>query len=229
MPDHDVFGLRIGSSVSTAASLAARLIGTTMGELIDATGDTQYNIFKRLEAKGHLVRREEAGRGMRIWLKHGSANSTTNGASGAVEDDLSEEAPEPISSDASREVARCTLSLERDLQHALRGRLDQLEPGLMAVDGGREESGFRDITAKDQAGNTVIIELKAVKAGPEAVTQLLAYMGEVSPATNPPGLRGILVAPDFQAKALAAASMVPNIALKRYVIHLTFETAGIVA
>ena len=228
LPDRDVFGLRIGSSVSTAASLAARLIGTTMGELIDATGDTQYNIFKRLEAKGHLVRREGAGRGMRIWLKHRDANFTTNVASGAVEDDLIPRGSEPISSDASREVARCTLSLERDLQHALRGRLDQLEPGLMAVDGGRE-NGFRDITAKDQAGNTVIIELKAGKAGPEAVTQLLAYMGEVRTATNPPGLRGILVAPDFQAKALAAASMVPNIALKRYVIHLSFETTGIVA
>ena len=118
-----------------------------MGELIDATGDTQYNVFKRLEAKGHPVRRDGAGRGMRIWLKHRNAK---DGSSGVVEDDLPEEASEPTFS----EVERCTLSLERDLQRAVRNSLDRLEPGLVATDGGRE-NGFRDITANDQAGNIV--------------------------------------------------------------------------
>jgi hypothetical protein len=220
MPDLDAFGLRTGTSVSKAASLAARPSGATMGELIDATGDTQYNIFKRLEAKGHSIRRDGAGRGMRIWLKHKDEKVATQDA-GLAESDLQEEtALESV----SPEVERWTLSLERDLQRALRGSLDQLEPGLVAVDNGRED-GFRDITAKDAAGNIVVIELKASKTGPEAVAQLLAYMGELKAATNPSGLRGILVAPDFQTKALAAASIVPNIALKRYIFHLTFENA----
>ena len=74
--------------------------------------------------------------------------------------------------------------------------------------------GLHPPTAKDQAGNTVVIELKPGKAGKNAVAQLLAYMGEVKAAQNPSGLRGILVAYDFQANAVAAASVVPNIALK---------------
>jgi RecB family endonuclease NucS len=98
----------------------------------------------------------------------------------------------------------------------------------VAIDCGLED-GFRDITAKDLAGNTVVIELKAGKAGRDTVCQLLVYMGEVKAAQNPCGLRGILVARDFQATARAAASVVPTIALKRYNFidrdHLTFETA----
>ena len=35
-------------------------------------------------------------------------------------------------------------------------------------------------------------------------------------AQNPSGLRGILVADDFQANAVAIASVIPDIALKRY-------------
>lgn len=69
MTDRDEFGLRMGTNVSKAAHLAARPNGTTMGELIDATGDTQYNIFRRLEAKGYSVRRDGNGRAMRIWLR----------------------------------------------------------------------------------------------------------------------------------------------------------------
>lgn len=223
MTERDNFGLPSGSNVSEAARLAARPSGATMGEIIDATGDTQYNVFKRLESKGYLVRREGTGRGMRIWLQHreNAAGEPISEGGSVFDDDLEQQAAsEPISS----EVERWTLSLERDLQRALRGSLDQLEPGLVAVDGGRED-GFRDITAKDQAGNIVVIELKASKAGPEAVTQLLAYMGEVKAVQNPSGLRGILIAPDFQPKALAAASVVPNVVLKRYIFHLTFENA----
>jgi hypothetical protein len=41
-------------------------------------------------------------------------------------------------------------------------------------------------------------------------------MGEVKAAQNPSGLRGILVAEDFHKKAEHAASVHPNIALKRF-------------
>jgi Endonuclease NucS len=211
MADVDAFGLRRGSKVSKAASLAARPMGCTMREIVEATGDTgtKYNIFVHLKAKGHIVRRE----GRRIFLKHKDGISTKGDA-----DDPEESPSEPTV---------WTPSPERYLQKALRGSLDKLEPGLVAIDGGRED-GLRDITAKDQAGNTVVIELKAGTAGKDAVIQLLAYMGEVKAAQNPSGLRGIRVARDFQANAVAAASVVPNIALKRYNFHpdrhLTFET-----
>jgi hypothetical protein len=214
MADVDAFGLRLGSKVSKAASLAARPMGCTMRDIVEATGDTgtKYNIFRHLEAKGHKVRRE----GGRIFLRHKDAVSTKDHA-----DDPEESPSEPMVA----EVEQWMPALERYLQRALRGSLDKLEPGLVAIDGGRED-GFRDITAKDQAGNTVVIELKPGTAGKDAVTQLLAYMGEVKAAQNPSGLRGILVASDFTAKAVAAASVVPNIALRRYNFHLTFETCS---
>jgi hypothetical protein len=220
MADRDAFGLRTGANSSTAAALAARPNGTTMGEISDTTGDTQYDLFRKLEAAGHLVRREGTGRGMRIFLRHKDEHLNANDPQ-ISDSDLAEDAGVET---VDGEVDRWTLSFERDLQRALRGSLEQLEPGLSAVDNGRED-GFRDITAKDNAGNIVVIELKATTAGPKAVTQILAYMGELKLTTAPPGLRGILVAPDFNAKALAAASMIPNLILKRYVFHLTFETA----
>jgi hypothetical protein len=183
-----------------------------MGEIEDITGDTQFDLFKRLENVGFSVRREGRGRGMRIWLAPKVAS---------VADNLGE----PLDADVepvSPVVERWTLSLERDLQRALRGSLEQLEPGLVVIDGGRE-SDFRDITAKDKHGSTVVIELKAVRAGPEAVAQLLSYMGELKLSGSSAGLRGFLVAPDFHPRALAAAAMVPSIVLKRYVFHLSFD------
>jgi transposase-like protein len=46
-----------------------------------------------------------------------------------------------------------TFGLERDLQSALRGNIEQLETGLKITDGGKEQkvaSGFIDVTAKDR-------------------------------------------------------------------------------
>lgn len=207
----DAFGLRLGSKVSKVASLAARPMGATMREIVEATGDTgtKYNIFRHLEAKGHIVRRE----GGRMFLKHKDAVSTKADADDPVESPSAPMVPE---------AQQWTPTTERFLQPVLRRSLDKLEPGLVAIDGGREDA-FRDITAKDQAGNTVVIELKAGTAGKEAVAQLLTYMGQVKATQNPPGLRGILVASDFQATAVAAASVSPHVALKHYKLFMTFE------
>jgi hypothetical protein len=173
MADVDAFGLRRGSKVSKAASLAARPTGATMREIVEATGDTgtKYNIFRQLEAMGHGVRRE----GRRIFLKHKNAVST--------KDDAEKQSP---SKPMVPVVEEWTPLLERYLQGLLRGSLDKLEPGLVAIDGGREV-GSRDITAKDQAGNTIVIELKAGTAGKDAVDQLQVYMGKLKAAQNPSG------------------------------------------
>jgi len=226
MIDGSAFGLRAGTNVWKAATLAARPSGVTMGEIEDATGDTQYNIFRSLEAKGHFVRRQGAGRGMRIWLRHRDEQLLEgDGPIGPEQEDVPQNgADETLDLEtAYSDSDRLTFSLERDLQRALRGSLDRLEPGLVAIDGGRED-GFRDVTAKDSSGSIVVVELKAGKAGPNAVAQLLSYMGEVKALQSPTGpIRGILIAADFHSKALAAASVVPHIVLKRYAFNLTFE------
>ena len=88
------------------------------------------------------------------------------------------------------------MGLERDLQIALRSKIEQLEPGLTVIDKGAErsvDSGRLDITAQDSSGTTVVIELKAGVAGQKAVAQILSYMGDVSEevgkrARNPRGL-----------------------------------------
>src|SRR5436190_14304302 len=87
----------------------------------------------------------------------------------------------PAATDAETEelieATEATFGLERDLQQALRANIEQLEHGLRVIDGGKErstEAGRIDIVAQDAAGKTVIIELKAGAARPEALTQLLA-------------------------------------------------------
>jgi endonuclease len=120
------------------------------------------------------------------------------------------------------------IGLERDMQAALRLVIDQLEPGLVITDDGAErkvDSGFIDITARDQAGVTAVIELKAGKAGQRAVGQILSYMGDVAAEDESQQVRGILVASDFDHKAKAAARMVPNLILRRYAVQFRFSEA----
>jgi hypothetical protein len=118
-----------------------------------------------------------------------------------------------------------TFTMEKDLQAALRASIAQLEPGLTVIDGGAEKvvsSGRVDILARDAAGILVVIELKAVKAPRDAVAQVLAYMGDLH--TEAQGrVRGILIAPDFDQKAVAAARVVPTLKLIRYGFSFTFH------
>ena len=118
------------------------------------------------------------------------------------------------------------MGLERDLQAALRSKIEQLDPGLTVIDGGAErsvDSGFIDITARDSSGATVVIELKAGVAGQKAVAQILSYMGDV--AEEDSDVRGILVASGFDAKALAASRMVPSLILRKYSVRFAFSDA----
>ena len=120
------------------------------------------------------------------------------------------------------------IGLERDLQAALRDCIEQLEPGLEIIDGGAERSvasGFIDITAKALDGAVVVIELKAGTARREAIGQVLSYMGDVADE-EPGGVRGILVAGDFDNKARAAARVVPSLSLRRYRVAFEFSPPG---
>lgn len=106
----------------------------------------------------------------------------------------------------------------------LRANIGQLERGLKIADGGKEKmvpSGRIDITAEDQKGSTVIIELKAGTADRDAIGQLLSYIGDM--ATDAKQVRGILVAGDFTSRAVSAARAVPTIALKKYNFRFSFN------
>lgn len=141
------------------------------------------------------------------WLKHREVASESS----AVEDAIS-----------------TTFGLERDLQKALRANIQQLERGLQIIDTGKERgvtSGRIDILAKDNSGQTVVIELKAGEADRDAIGQILAYMGDLADESDTP-IRGILVAGAFSVSALAASRAVPNLQLKKYQFRFTFESAS---
>jgi hypothetical protein len=124
------------------------------------------------------------------------------------------------------EAIEMTFGMERDLQRALRGNIEQLEDGLRIVDGGKEQvvdsgRGRIDVTAEDRNGTTVVIELKRGEAGRRAIGQILAYMGDLTLGKKP--VRGILIARDFSPEAIAAARVVPSLQLRKYGFKFTFE------
>lgn len=122
-------------------------------------------------------------------------------------------------------AAETTFGLERDLQSALRINIQQLEAGLQVIDGGKEQrvtSGFIDITAQDQHGQTVVIELKAGTADRETIGQILGYMGDLSRTGKP--VRGIIVAGDFALAAVSALSALNNLQLRKYNFRFSFES-----
>jgi len=131
-------------------------------------------------------------------------------------------------SDVEAEVASAVdtaFGLEHDLQLALRRSIEQLELGLTIIDGDREQtvpSGRIDITARDDRGTTVVIELKAGAADRDAIGQILSYIGDL--ADRKTQVRGILVAREFTARAVAAARAAPNIRLVQYAFRFSFET-----
>jgi len=117
--------------------------------------------------------------------------------------------------------------LESDLQEALRANIGQLEGEMKVVDGGKEKtvaSGRIDITTEDKQGRTVVIELKAGTADHKAIGQLLSYMGDLMTDGEP--VRGILVAGDFTARAIAAARAVPTVRLEKYSFKFSFEAVS---
>ncbi|HUV39894.1 MAG TPA: endonuclease NucS domain-containing protein, partial [Planctomycetota bacterium] len=123
------------------------------------------------------------------------------------------------------EAEEITFALERDMQSALRANITQLEAGLKIIDGGKErttEAGRIDITAMDDQGNVVVVELKAGRAGQKVITQVLAYMGAVAETDAKP-VRGIIVAGDFHKQVVLASRAVPTLQLRRYTFHFSFQ------
>ncbi|HUV02996.1 MAG TPA: endonuclease NucS domain-containing protein [Desulfobacteria bacterium] len=133
---------------------------------------------------------------------------------------------EPSEAEEVIEAVETTFGLERDLQIALRSNIEQLEQGLKIIDGGKErttEAGRIDITAEDQQGAIVVVELKAGAANSDCVAQILSYIGALSEKEQKP-VRGILVAGDFPRRVVFATRAVPDLQLKKYTFRFSFET-----
>lgn len=86
------------------------------------------------------------------------------------------------------------------------------------------ESGRIDILAQDKEDNFVVIELKAETATDPVLTQILAYMADVSrEIANGKKVRGIIVAYGFADRLVSAASLLPNLRLVKYKVKFEFE------
>ena len=217
-------------TLSTRISYLRRLV-THYGDLDAAfkadgfaarTADLSYSTDDRRNSRPNPSRLEIAGD---LYNNLSSYRSHLN----SYRQFLEEAGPAmPVAEPPPEDTAiSAALSLERDLEPALRANLAQIEPGLRLADGGTQvsvPSGRIDILATDAQGRTVVIELKAVRAPRDAVAQVLAYMGDL--AEGPAQVRGVLIAPDFDPRAISAARMVPALVLKRFSFQFSFDTVG---
>jgi hypothetical protein len=125
------------------------------------------------------------------------------------------------------ESNRQRLSLERDMQAALRRNIASLDPSLKIIDDGSEravDSGLIDITCDDGKA-IVVVEIKAGQADNRAIGQILGYMGDLLEEEDGRPVRGILVAHDFDKRTKAAARVVPTLSLRKYSIEFKFTPA----
>ena len=134
---------------------------------------------------------------------------------------------EDVSGEAAQAV-EASISLERDIEDQLVHRLYALEEGLTYV--GRQvkcDVGRVDIMGRGADGATVVVELKVGEAKDSAIGQIARYMGWHRQQHGAGTVRGILVASDFPEGVQYAARAMPNLALRRYRIQLTFEDASL--
>jgi|GEM_PF-724235 len=118
------------------------------------------------------------------------------------------------------------LRLEKELLQALRLNINTLENGLEIIDGGFERKvlngGRIDILCRGADERLVVIELKAGKAKPEALAQILDYIADLKEETDSE-VRGIIVAHNFDRRLVNAVRETPQVRLKKYAIQFTFD------
>ena len=127
----------------------------------------------------------------------------------------------------AEQAVEASISLERDIENQLVHQLDALEKGLAFV--ARQvkcDVGRVDIVGRGADGATVVVELKVGEAKDSAIGQIARYMGWHQRHQGGT-VRGILVASDFPEGVQHAALAMPNLALQRYRIQLTFKGANL--
>ncbi|MCL4325670.1 MAG: endonuclease NucS [Candidatus Thermoplasmatota archaeon] len=135
----------------------------------------------------------------------------------------------------SDEDIEATISLEKDLEEYIIRNLNQIENGLELYSKkgitGRQFStdvGRMDILAIDKDGNFLVIELKAGTARYSVIGQILGYISWVRQnISQGRGVRGIIIADDFDKKLKYASSEIPNIFLKKYEVTFTLKDVQI--
>lgn len=239
-PDFPIW-LSVRYNENTVASRVSnvRTIEECYGSLDDhfKNGTYQQEVINRLEYTrlDELANRpNHSGIQFRVGSNIRNGLNTYKNAARLYEDFLNErgnQGTRPISIENSDtppsldEVIKQKLSLERDMEEALRRNIENLAPALRIVDEGSQravDSGFIDITCEDNSG-LVVVELKAGKADSRAIGQILGYMGDLQEEGNG-NVRGILVAHDFDKRTKAAARVVPTLTLKKYAIEFKFVT-----
>lgn len=92
--------------------------------------------------------------------------------------------------------------VEEEMRKAILRAPDLVEPGFKpTAEEKHVESGFIDVYGYDRSGTPVVVEIKAKKAGVDAVNQLKRYIDEVKSMKG--YVRGILAAPNITSDALA--------------------------
>ena len=126
---------------------------------------------------------------------------------------------------ARADAKKTALCLEYNLQRAFRENIEELEKGLVLQDFGKEKfvlSGRMHLLAIDANKALVVIELIVGTAEHDVISQILSYMGELHEANNGP-VRGIVIARNFTARAIATCKPVPNIELRKYGFSFSFK------
>ncbi|MCE4600281.1 MAG: endonuclease NucS [Desulfurococcales archaeon] len=110
---------------------------------------------------------------------------------------------------------------EYEIRDVLASKPSLIEDGLRITSVEKPvEPGFVDLYGRDSLGRLVVIELKRVKAGEEAVHQLLKYVEAFR--KRGVDVRPILVAPDFTDSARLLASR-SGVELKRIDLKSIYE------
>jgi len=101
------------------------------------------------------------------------------------------------------ESERTVEGTEADLKTRILERPDLLEPGFRPLATERQTTaGAIDIYGADDAGRTVVVELKRRRVGPDAVSQLRRYVDATERDLHADArVRGILVAPSVTDRA----------------------------
>lgn len=96
---------------------------------------------------------------------------------------------------------------EDEMKMAVRVRPSLIEEGFRLIDLERPidpSAGYADVVGEDREGNLVVVELKRVTAGREAVVQLKRYVDALSSRTSR-RVRGIIAAPSITRDGLRLA------------------------
>jgi len=111
---------------------------------------------------------------------------------------------------------------EKNLEHFVIERLDQIEAGLSYIGNQiSNEAGRIDILCKDKNGRHVVIELKRGETDDQVVGQVLRYIGWVREKYNEENVRGIIIVGKKNKYLEYAVSSLPNVELKEFSLSIS--------